>query len=118
LTIRRSKKCSEVLWRCSIAESIKLIYGIIEQELRDTFGVSGAKSDSATARGSILYDVLNDKIVDAAIGKYSRSEREFAKEHISQLAKICKSKQTIIIFDRGYPSFLPSGQQETVYTGQ
>ena len=74
------------------------------QELRETFGVSGAKADSATARGSILYDVLNDRIMDAAIGKYSRSEREFAKDHITQLAKICKTDHTLIIFDRGYPS--------------
>ena len=74
------------------------------QELREKFGVSGAKADSATARGSILYDVMNDRIMDAAIGKYSRSEREFAKDHITQLAKICESDHTLIIFDRGYPS--------------
>jgi hypothetical protein len=74
------------------------------RELRDIFGVSGVKSDSATARGSILYDVLNDRIMDAAIGKYSRSEREFARDHIVQLSKACGTKKTIIIFDRGYPS--------------
>jgi hypothetical protein len=74
------------------------------KELRDIFGVSGIKADSATARGSILYDVLNDRIMDAAIGKYSRSEREFAKDHIAQLANICEPEHTIIIFDRGYPS--------------
>lgn len=74
------------------------------QELRDIFGTSGAKSDSATARGSILYDVLNDRILDAAIGKYKRSEREFAKDHIKQLTKIGDLEHTLIIFDRGYPS--------------
>jgi hypothetical protein len=70
------------------------------RELRDVFGVSGVKADSATARGSILYDVLNDRIMDAAIGKYSRSERLFARDHIAQLAKICGTEKTIIIFDR------------------
>lgn len=74
------------------------------KELRDIFGVSGVKADSATARGSILYDVLNDRIIDAAIGKYSRSEREFAKDHIAQLANIFEPEHTIIIFDRGYSS--------------
>ncbi|WP_312939714.1 IS4 family transposase [Oscillibacter sp.] len=74
------------------------------QELRDCFGVAGAKADSAMARGSVLYDVLTDRIMDAAIGKYSRSEHEFAKDHIAQLQNICDTKNTMIIFDRGYPS--------------
>lgn len=42
--------------------------------------------------------------MDAAIGKYSRSEHEFAKDHIAQLQNICDTKNTMIIFDRGYPS--------------
>jgi hypothetical protein len=74
------------------------------QELRDRFGVSGAKADSATARGSILYDVLTDRIMDASIGKYGRSERKFAKDHIAQLQNICDTEHTMIIFDRGYAS--------------
>ena len=38
--------------------------------------------------------------MNAAIGKYSRSERLFARDHIAQLAKICGTEKTIIIFDR------------------
>ena len=74
-------------------------------ELRDYFGVSGRHPGSATARASIQYDILNDVILDARIGKFSTGEREVAKEHISIVVETTKHEKHLILFDRGYPSF-------------
>jgi len=72
-------------------------------ELVEYFGCSGAGTTSATARGSILYDVLNEVILDAQIDKYSIGERVMASQHIMRLQKMGISNN-LIIFDRGYAS--------------
>jgi hypothetical protein len=46
-------------------------------ELQSYFGVSGNGGNAATARASILYDSLNDTIIDAKITPYSCGEREY-----------------------------------------
>lgn len=53
------------------------------------------------ASASILYDVLNDVIVDVSLNPYRYNERDSAKEHISFLPDF---PNNIIVFDRGYPS--------------
>ena len=73
--------------------------------LKEEFGVSGGSSDSATARSSLLYDVVNDRIIDAAITPYSIGERDLARGHISHIHKVCeKTDDVLLIFDRGYAS--------------
>lgn len=73
-------------------------------ELLEYFGGSGSNADSPSARASIMYDVVNDRIVDAAVTKYSVSEHELAKNHINRLSNVCCTDNALVIFDRGYPS--------------
>lgn len=73
-------------------------------ELLEYFGGSGSNADSPSARASIMYDVVNDRIVDAAVTKYSVSEHELAKNHINRLSNVCCTDNALVVFDRGYPS--------------
>ena len=73
--------------------------------LKEEFGVSGSGKDSATARSSLLYDMVNDRIIDAAIAPYSVGERDLAMGHISRIPEVCeKTDDVLLIFDRGYAS--------------
>lgn len=58
-------------------------------------------SELPLASASVLYDVLNDILVDVSLHPYRYNERESAKEHIKFLPDFPNS---IIVFDRGYPS--------------
>jgi hypothetical protein len=69
------------------------------------FGVLGKDGTAPTAQGSILYDVLNDIIADAAIEPMSFCERTLAMGHLDVFDDIAKDDKKLIIFDRGYPSF-------------
>ena len=71
------------------------------------FGVSKNqnKTQTAVATASALYDILNDIIIDASITKFKTSERELAKQHLDQINNEKLSKNSIVIFDRGYPSY-------------
>lgn len=51
---------------------------------------------------SILYDVSQDYVVDACIGKHNSSERTFAQGHISRLCELGLLEHSLILFDRGY----------------
>lgn len=68
-----------------------------------TFGTNPNQyqKDGALASVSVLYDVMNDIIVDAELTGYRSSERESAKNHIKKLPA---TKNSILLFDRGYPS--------------
>jgi hypothetical protein len=46
-----------------------------------------------------------DTIIDASITKYRTSEREMAKQHINVLNNKKLITNSIVIFDRGYPSY-------------
>lgn len=77
------------------------------KECGEYFGLSSNqnKTRTAVATASALYDVLNDIVVDARITKFRTSERLIAKQHIESIGnKICPQK-SIVIFDRGYPSY-------------
>ena len=71
------------------------------------FGVSKNQNETQTAvaTASAIYDVLNDIIIDASITKFKTSERELAKQHLEQINHEKLSKNSIVIFDRGYPSY-------------
>ncbi|WP_283624931.1 IS4 family transposase [Clostridium butyricum] len=77
------------------------------KECGEYFGLSSNqnKTRTAIATASAIYDVLNDIIVDARITKYKTSERYMAKQHIDVLLDTITSKNNIVIFDRGYPSY-------------
>lgn len=71
--------------------------------LCNAFGGSGRKKDSATANASILYDVENDWIADAAIDPYPTVEQAQATRHILRLKELGIASRSLILFDRGYP---------------
>lgn len=56
------------------------------------------------ARVSGIYDVLNDIMIDAQIGKYTTPEKEMGLRNILNMVNILKDKKIMIIFDRGYIS--------------
>lgn len=68
------------------------------------FGGTGCNADSPTAKISVLYDVMNDFIMDAAIDRTGTSERDFAMGHIEKLRNLAPGVKKLLIFDRGYPS--------------
>lgn len=77
------------------------------KECGEYFGLSSNqnKTRTAIATASALYDVLNDIIVDARITKYKTSERYIAKQHIESMGDKFRPQKSIVIFDRGYPSY-------------
>ena len=86
-------------------------------QLKVEFGVSGCESARATAGISVLYDVLNNWILDASIGSYPMNERSLAKEHVRVLRESAiPFGDLLLLFDRGYPSedFLTHLQQQGV----
>jgi len=66
--------------------------------------VFGNEKGSPSARSSILYDVINLTIADAAIEPLSTDERTLAKRHIETLCEKYNPNKELVIFDRGYPS--------------
>jgi hypothetical protein len=68
------------------------------------FGGTGRNTDSPTAKASVLYDVMNDFLLDAMLEKANSSERELATAHMKKLCSIAPEIKKLIIFDRGYPS--------------
>ena len=52
------------------------------------------------ARASVLYDVLNNIVIDATIKDKSYGERALAISHLQHA-----NENDLIIFDRGYPSY-------------
>ena len=64
----------------------------------------GQINNSPSARASIALDILNDRILDADLKAVSVDERTMAANHIEQLSYKMKMDDTILIFDRGYPS--------------
>lgn len=76
-------------------------------ETIEYFGTSTNQSTTKTAlaSASALYDVLNDIVIDATISRYRTSEREMAKQHINSINNMKLLSNSIVIFDRGYPSY-------------
>lgn len=73
----------------------------------------GAKWSMALA--STLYDILEDKVVDATVQYQYQGERELAVFHLGRLADLKLQANAIVIFDRGYYS--ADVFQECVNTG-
>lgn len=72
------------------------------KELADKFGLSKNQTKTVTvqARCSVLYDVLNNFVLDSKLTSLSIGESTIAKEHLLK-AQV----GDLIIYDRGYPSF-------------
>lgn len=72
--------------------------------LRSYYGVSGGEKGYATARASVLCDVLNKGLsLDAQIDKFSIGENKLAIRHFDRLETL-NVKNPLLIFDRNYAS--------------
>lgn len=70
------------------------------KEIYGTFNNQKQTNDVVIARVSILYDILNEIVVDGKLSNFNIGEVTLSRHHI-QLAK----ENDIIIMDRAYPSF-------------
>jgi hypothetical protein len=72
------------------------------KELRAIYGATKNQTETtvAQARMSVLYDVLNNYVIDGKMAALSTGEKSLAIEHL-QYAK----NGDLVIYDRGYPSF-------------
>lgn len=61
--------------------------------------------DSAGATSSTMTDVINGIVIDATIQPYKTSEREMAIGHCEKIKEYLNRDKSIIICDRGYPSY-------------
>ncbi|WP_171597619.1 IS4 family transposase [Marinifilum caeruleilacunae] len=72
------------------------------KELRSKYGAT--KNQTATsvvqARMSVLYDVLNNYVIDGKIAPLTIGEKSMAIEHLAHT-----KSNDLVIYDRGYPSF-------------
>lgn len=74
----------------------------------DTFGLCRNQHHTradAMAQISILYDLLEDILIDGAIQKYHYAERKMALEHLKYMEATGLSSNAVLLFDRGYPSY-------------
>lgn len=71
-------------------------------ELKKCYGVTKnqSKVEIVQARVSVLYDVLNGLVLDAALDNLNKGERELALRHVHRW-----KRKDLIIYDRGYPSY-------------
>jgi hypothetical protein len=72
------------------------------KELEKIYGVTTnqTKTKIVQARVSVLYDVLNNFVIDGQLSPLNVGEVPLAKKHL----KVTKQND-LIIYDRGYPSF-------------
>ena len=73
------------------------------KNLKEDFGCSGSKKDSATALCSIAYGPLDHVIYDCRIDRYEKDERDLARMHVARLNELGLHK-SLLLFDRWYPS--------------
>ena len=72
------------------------------KELRKIYGEAKNHTNTSTtqARLSVLYDVLNNYVIDGLLEPLSNGEKTLAIRHLDYT-----NENDLIIYDRGYPSF-------------
>ena len=72
------------------------------EELKNEYGQARNQNPSGVvqARVSVLYDVLNNFVLDGKLAPLSVGELASAIKHLD-----CTTSKDLIIYDRGYPSF-------------
>jgi len=73
------------------------------KKLREEYGASKnqTETEGAIGRIGIIYDVINEIVLDGEITRYDEGEKETAEKLINIATRIPKS---IILMDRGYPT--------------
>jgi len=77
----------------------------MDKKLLNYYGAVGRGAKSPTAQASIVYDVINDIVVDAAITPVKTGEKTIAYDHLDVLETINEGEKKLVLFDRGYPSW-------------
>jgi hypothetical protein len=76
-----------------------------EEELNKRFGqVFNNKESINASKAVVVYDLLNELVIDSELNIYNSSERKSAIEQLARIRKQGKQKQDIIVADRGFPS--------------
>ncbi|MBN2598500.1 IS4 family transposase [Labilibaculum sp.] len=72
------------------------------KELRGIYGATKNQSTTSVVQGrlSVLYDVLNNYVIDGKIAPLATGEKSLAIEHLAHA-----TSKDLVIYDRGYPSF-------------
>ncbi len=72
------------------------------KELKNIYGQTKNQSKEGVvqARLSVLYDVLNNYVIDGLLSPLKTGEGKLALEHLNQT-----KEKDLVIYDRGYPSF-------------
>jgi hypothetical protein len=61
--------------------------------------------EDSMAHISLLYDLLEDIVVDGSVNDYHYAERSSALKHLEYLETAGLANRAILLFDRGYPSY-------------
>jgi hypothetical protein len=71
-------------------------------ELRDIYGETKNQNNTVVvqARVSVLYDLINNYVIDGILAPLAKGEGKLAIEHLLHV-----KKSDLVIYDRGYPSF-------------
>ena len=71
-------------------------------ELEGIYGLTRNQNESGVVqcRVSVLYDVINNYVIDGILSPLSKGEGKLALEHL-----LYANKNDLVIYDRGYPSF-------------
>lgn len=73
-------------------------------EMREKYFLIGANASSPTALGSCLYDISNNRLIDADFSTKA-DERACAVSHMKRYAQLRPGdKKSMITLDRGYPA--------------
>ncbi len=90
-------------WRILAIDGTKIALPNLP-EFREKYFTTGAGATSPTALGSCLYDVTNNRVIDAILSP-ELDERKCALSHIVRYDELCpKDGKTLFTLDRGYPS--------------
>ena len=73
-----------------------------DQRLKVIYGGASTHTPSniVNARGSVLYDVLNNLVLHGVLAPYTVGERALAQQHLGHCGQ-----GDLVIYDRGYPSY-------------
>lgn len=90
-------------WTYLAIDGIKIALPNLPQ-LREKYFCTGAGGSSPTALGSCLYDISNNRFIDAAFSA-KLDERSCAVSHMDRYEKLRPGDlRSLFLFDRGYPS--------------
>ncbi len=91
------------LWTYLAIDGIKIALPNLPQ-LREKYFCTGAGGSSPTALGSCLYDISNNRFIDAAFSE-KLDERSCAVSHMDRYEKLRPGDlKSMFLLDRGYPS--------------